>query len=181
MKNLFVQYYNSNPYYKFIPFLIIYLLICVLFAPPIFVLDEKRYIDYGHELLRGFYSYPAPNIRLWSGRGYSALIVAPLLWLNLPLMAIRLVNGVLMYLSLVLVYKSIRTYSSAKSATIFTVILGLYYPVYEKLPNTETECFTWFLISLISYLFIKNFKERKLDWKWIWLCGFAIAYLAMTK
>ena len=181
MKNLFLWYSEQNPYYKFAPFLIFYLLICALFAPKHFVLDEERYIVFGHELLRGFYSHPAPNISLWSGRGYSAIIVAPLLFLKLPLMAIRLANGFLMYFSLILIYKSIQTYSSIKSATVFTVILGLYFPVFEKLPNTETECFTWFLISLICYLFIQNFKEKQLNWKWIWICGFTIAYLAMTK
>ncbi len=181
MKRFFLWYSELNVYYKFTPFLLLYLLICVLFAPPNFVLDEERYIKYGQELLRGFYSPPAPNISLWSGRGYSALIVVPVLLLKLPLMAIRIINGFLMYFSLILVYKSIRTYSSIKSATLFTVILGLYFPVFEKLPNTETECFTWFLISLICYLFIKNFNQKNISWKWIWFCGFIIAYLAMTK
>lgn len=180
MKKLLLWYSGLNIYLKLTPFLFFYLIICAAFAPHDFVLDEKRYITYAHELLRGFYSLPAPNISLWSGRGYSVLIL-PFVFLKLPLMAIRLLNGFLLYFSLIIIYKSINNYASSKIALIYTIILGLYFPVFEKLPLTETECFTWFLISAICYLFIKNFRQKNINWKLIILCGFTIAYLAMTK
>lgn len=180
MKKLIHWYSLLNIYLKLVPFLVLYLTICFVFAPHDFVLDEKRYISYAHDLLRGFYSFPAPNISLWSGRGYSAVIV-PFVFLKLPLMAIRLLNGFLLYFSLIIIYKCINIYTTRKSALIFTIILGLYFPVFEKLPLTETECFTWFLITSICYLFVKSLREEKVNWELIILCGFTIAYLAMTK
>ncbi len=180
MKKISLWYSRLNIYYQLAPFLVFYLAICVVFAPNHFVGDEERYVKYAHELLRGFYSLPAPNINLWAGRGYPALI-APFLFLKLPLVVLRLINGFLLYFSLVIVYKSIHIYASNKVALTFTLLLALYFPVYEKLPTIETECLTWFLISAICYLFIKIFRQKNISLKLIFLCGFVIAYLAMTK
>ena len=180
MKKLLRWYSGLNIYLQLAPFLLLYLAICVVLAPHNFVDDEERYIRFARNILHGFYSPPLPNIDLWNGPGYP-LVVAPFLLLKLPLMIIRILNALMMYASLVLVYKTIRLYASQKTALVCAILLGLYFPVYEKIPLVLTECLTWFLISLIGYLFFKIGKERKLPTKTIWLCAIAIAFLVMTK
>lgn len=180
MKKLLHWYLGLNVYLQLAPFLLLYLAICFLFAPHNFVDDEERYVRFARNILHGFYSPPLPNIDLWNGPGYP-LVVAPFLLLKLPLMAIRILNALLMYVSLAIVYKTIRLFASLKTALVCAILLGLYFPVYEKIPLVLTECLTWFLISLIGYLFFKIGRERKLFSKNIWLCAIAIAFLVMTK
>ncbi|MGI4020858.1 MAG: hypothetical protein ACRYFA_05075 [Janthinobacterium lividum] len=180
MKKLLLWYSELNVYYQLLPFLLLYLMICVAFAPHNFVDDEERYIRFAKNILNGFYSPPPPNIDLWNGPGYPAVIV-PFLLIKLPLMALRILNGLLLYCSLVLVYKTIIMYASKKSALIYTFLLGLYFPVFEKLPLILTECLTWFLISLLGYLFIKIGNQKTITWKSILLCSCTIAFLTLTK
>jgi hypothetical protein len=92
-----------------------------------------------------------------------------------------LLNPFLLYFSLIINFKTFSIYSSKKIAVLFTVLLGLYFPVFEMLPAILTECLTWFLISLICFLLIKTFNKPDLSWKLIILSSFSIAYLAMTK
>ncbi len=180
MKKLLHWYLGLNVYLQLSPFLILYLAICFAFAPHNFVDDEERYVRFAQNILHGFYSPPLPNIDLWNGPGYP-LVVAPFLLFKLPLMAIRVLNAAMMYASLALVYKTIRLYASQKTALVCAILLGLYFPVYEKIPLVLTECLTWFLISLIGYLFFKIGKEKKLSTKTVWFCAIAIAFLTMTK
>lgn len=180
MKKILHWYSALNIYYKLLPFLLLYIAICVRLAPPDFVDDEARYVRFATNLLHGFYSPPFPDIDLWNGPGYPALI-APFLLLKLPLVTIRILNGVFLYLSLVLVYKTITLFTSNKVAFVSAIILGFYFPVFEKLPLILTECFTWFLISLIGYLIIKIGYQKNFSWKNILVCAFSIALLTMTK
>jgi len=135
---------------------------------------------FANNLLNGFYSPPPPDINLWNGPGYP-LLMAILLFFKLPILGIRLFNGVLLYLSLILTFKTINTYASRKEALFFTVLLGLYYPIYPKIPLVLTEAFAWFLISLIGYLFVKHFKEEGISRKYTLITAFSIAFLALTK
>lgn len=181
MKKLLLWYSNlNNTYYKFLPFLILYFLICIKFAPPDFVDDEARYVRFANNILNGFYSPPFPNIDLWNGPGYP-LIIAPFLWLKLPLMNIRLLNGIMLYISLIAAYKTIFTFSSNNIASFATVLLGLYFPVFEKLPLILTEIPAWFLISITCYLSIKIGNQKTFVWKDILLCGFTIGLLTLVK
>ena len=53
--------------------------------------------------------------------------------------------------------------------------------MFHDLTLVMTECLTWFLISLVCFLFIKNFEQEKISWYYIIFTSFSIAYLAMTK
>ncbi|RYX87715.1 hypothetical protein EON73_00760 [bacterium] len=180
MKKRLLWYVKQHSYFQFLPFLILYLLICLKFAPHNFVDDEARYVRFATNILHGFYSPPFPNIDLWNGPGYPALI-APFLWFKLPLMALRILNGLMLYFSLILVFKTIILFTSYKKALIATVFLGAYFPIFEKLPLILTECFTWFLISLVSYLIIKTGYQKTFSWKQVSFCALAIALLTLTK
>jgi hypothetical protein len=180
MKELIKSYSELNIYLKLIPFLLLYLTICIVFAPHENFGDESRYLYFANNLLRGFYSPPYPEINLWNGPGYP-LFLAPFIFLKFPLIALRLLNGLLLYFSLVISYNTFRIYSSKRSAFLFTLLLGLYFPIFEMLPLVLTETLTWFLISLVCFLFIKSYKQKDISWKLIFLTAISIAFLAMTK
>jgi hypothetical protein len=180
MKSFFRWFSGLNIYLKLIPFLLLYLAVSLLFAPDKLVSDETRYVLYARYLIKGIYTPPAPDIDLWAGRGYSALL-APFLFLKLPLIALRLLNAFLLYFSLIIFNKTIELYTLVKKVSIYTIFLGLYFPIYMLLPLIMTECLTWLLICMIIYFFIKINKQKSLSRKPIIICGFLIAFLAMTK
>lgn len=53
--------------------------------------------------------------------------------------------------------------------------------MFQMLPLIITESLTWFLISLICFLFIKNYRLNAISWKLIFFTAFSIACLVMTK
>jgi len=173
-------YFRLTIYYKLIPFLLVYLAISILFAPTEFYGDEARYVWFANNLLKGFYSPPFPDINLWNGPGYP-LLISVFLFFKLPLIFIRVLNAVLLYLALLISYKSIHVFISERIAFLYVVLLGLYYPVFETLPLIFTESLTWFLISLVVYLLLKNLRQNSLNFKLLLLTSATIAYLAMVK
>lgn len=180
MKRVINWYYSLNIYYKFTPFLLLYIAICVLFPKEINNGDQPRYLWFASNLLNGFYSPPYPKIDLWNGPGYPFLL-APFLFFKSSYTLLRILNAFLLYFSLIISYKTFRFYCSKKNALFFTMLLGLYFPIYEVLRQVLTESLTWFLISLICFSFVKSFKQKKKSWKLIILPALAISYLAMTR
>lgn len=180
MNKLRKWYVGQNVAFQLIPFLFLYLFISVFLAPKEFVGDETRYLSFATNLSNGFYSPPFPNISLWSGPGYP-LILVPFVLFKFPILAMRLLNGVLLYVSLIISSKTIGFYSSKKTSLLFTILLGMYFPIFEMLPLLYTETLAWFLISLTSYLFIKINTEEKINWKLIFFTSVTIAFLSITK
>lgn len=176
----FINWYSAlNIYIALVPFLVFYLLICLVFTRDRPYNDEIRYLLYTKYILNGYYS-PVPAIDLWSGRGYSAFLV-PFLALKIPAMKLTFLNAFLLYFSLVIFNKTVGLYTLSKNISIYTVVLGLYFPVYMSLPILLTECLTWFLLTTVAYLLLKTIKTREISWRSIALCAFFIAYLTMTK
>ena len=180
MKKVIIWYSGLNVYFKLAPFLLLYSILCIFLGQNLLIGDEERYLVFADNLLNGFYSHPYPDINLWNGPGYPALL-APFVFLKFPLLALRLLNAFLLYFSLIFSYRALSMYSSEKSALLFTFILGLYFPMFQMLPLIITESLTWFLISLVCFLFIKNFRLDAISWKLIFFTAFSIAYLVMTK
>jgi 4-amino-4-deoxy-L-arabinose transferase-like glycosyltransferase len=180
MKNLLKRFSEINIFFRLSPFLLLYLIICISFATNEFTGDEERYVQFAHNLLNGFYAPSHTDVFLWNGPGYP-LLIASFLFFKLPLLTLKLLNAVLLYVSLIISYQTFNFYSSKKNSLVFTILLGLYFPIFEMIPFLLTETLTWFLISLICFLFIKVYKQKNISWKLILLAALAIAYLAMTK
>ena len=162
------------------PIIVGYVVMVFLFASGEPVWDEGRYVWFARNLLQGFYSPPHPDINLWSGPGYP-ITIAPFLWLNLPLMTVRLFNVVLIFASLLLVYKVLLRYMPEKTALVFVVLLALYYPAYPTIPLILSESLAWFMISLVCWLFIKAMQQKQTSRKLLMLTALSFAYLAMVK
>ena len=176
------------PYAKtkflFIPFLILYIGIVILFSKSEFQGDETRYISFANNLLNGFYSPPPPNINLWNGPGYPIVLI-PYLFLKLPLIAIKLSNAFFLYFSLILFNKSLSLYVKKNIAFSFSIILGSYIPFFAYLHLILTEIFTIFLITLLTYflcltLSIQGARSFRIYITYF-ITSFILSYLAMTK
>lgn len=180
MNRLADWYIRLNICCKLIPFLLLYIAVCILLSKDTLEGDEGRYLGFADNLLHGFYSPPYPDIDLWNGPGYPVFL-APLIFFRIPLMVLRLINGLLLYCSLILSYKTFSLYSSPKTSLLFTFLLGLYYPIFELLPFILTECLAWFMMSLVCFLLVKTFRQNNISLKLILLSALSIATLAMIK
>lgn len=180
MRRILDSYSRLGTYYKFLPFLIIYIVICLAFMPHKSVGDEGRYLFFADNLLNGFYSPAPPDINLWNGPGYP-MFIAFFLFLKVPVSALPLLNAFLMYFSLVILYKTIVQYVPEKKALLACILLGLYFPIYIRIPFIFTESLTWFLVTATIYYVVKVYRTEKVSWKSIVMASLTIAFLAMTK
>jgi 4-amino-4-deoxy-L-arabinose transferase-like glycosyltransferase len=173
---------TKNPFILFFPFLILYLILILIFAINQLSGDEGRYLMYAKNLSRGFYSPPPPAIDLGNGPGYPLLIM-PFVALNLPLIFIKLLNALLYYLSIVLLFKSLQHIVPIRFTIIFSLIWALYPTFYVYMSNIVPETLAAFLITLILFLsfnIFRNVSSKKMI-KYIILAGLTLGYLALTK
>lgn len=172
----------ENPFLLFSPFLLLYVLIVLIFQTNTLWGDESRYLMYAQNLLQGFYSPPAPEIELRNGPGYPLLIV-PFIALHLPILLIKLLNPVFLYLSVVLLFKVLRQFVSFKVAVFISLFWACYYNSYENMPLIVTESFSIFLVSALMFCLLKAFNTdaSKKAKKYIYLAGFLLGYIALTK
>ncbi|MEP6950558.1 MAG: hypothetical protein ABI863_14835 [Ginsengibacter sp.] len=172
----------KNPWLLFLPFLLFYIALALIFPTNGTVGDENRYLMFSQNLLHGFYSPPAPDIDIGDGPGYPMLIL-PFLALGLPLIYITLLNAVLYYLSVILLFKALQQVTSPPMTLAFSLFWACYYNPYQNLPLIIPETFTAFLISLLIFCLLKAFnpENSKKTKKYIYLSGFIIGYIALTK
>src|SRR4029078_10113831 len=110
----------KNPFLLFLPFLILYIALALIFHTTGKMQDEPRYLMFAQNLVHGFYSPPPPAIDIGDGPGYPILLV-PFLLLGLPLICVTLVNAALYYISIILLFKALQQFVSFPMALIFSL------------------------------------------------------------
>lgn len=173
-----MQKITSNPYLLFSPFLLLFALIVLKFHTDAFEGDESRYYQFAINLINGFYSPPAPDINLWNGPGYPIILI-PFAALGAPLILITLLNALFQYLSIVLLFKSLRRYASYYKSVAISIAWGLYYTTYIQLPEIYTESLMYFLITLFIWCLTKAFLDD--DKKYLLFSGLVAGYIVLTK
>jgi 4-amino-4-deoxy-L-arabinose transferase-like glycosyltransferase len=173
---------TKNPFLLFLPFLIIYTIFIIVFAKNEYYGDEVRYLNFAKNLIHGFYSPPYPYIDLGNGPGYSILI-SPLVAINAPLIAVKLLNAVSFYFSIVFLFKALQQIVSYKFSLIFSLIWAFYPNVYEQLAHTLPEVLASSLIPILIFALLKGYKTEdiKKARKYIFLAGFTLGFLILTK
>ena len=173
---------RRNPFLIFSPFLLLYIVFILLLYNKILWGDEIRHIAYANNLLHGFYSPPQPNSSLEVGPGYP-LFLLPFLAFHIPLIFVNLMNAVFTYLAVVFLFKTLKQIASFKSALIFSLFLACYFNSLEFMVLMYSESLALFLVSLVMFLIIKAFNQHeKIKTKrYIWLAGFFIGFLVLTK
>jgi hypothetical protein len=144
--------------------------------------DEDIYIGYANNLTHGFYSAPEPEISLPVGPGYS-LFILPFVALDLPLIAIRLLNAVLLYLSVILLFKVLVKFVPFKKALLFSLFWACYYNYLDFIALICSETLAIFLMSVLVFLLTRAFDSdtRIKANKYIYLSGFILGCLILTK
>jgi hypothetical protein len=171
---------NINPFILFSPFLLFYIVLVILSPAPGFTGDEGRYLMFAQNLVQGFYSPPAPDINLWNGPGYPILLM-PFVGLHLPLVCITILNGILHYLSVIFLFKTLRRFFSLNSALIFSFFWALYFNLFSEMIAIYTEVFTSFLISLLLFILLQSFTENRQGKKCAVYSGLIMGYIVLTK
>lgn len=171
----------KNPFLIFLPFLLLFIVVICLRFSIEDIGDEGRFTFYASKLLIGEYSTPKPNVYLVSGPGYP-LILAPLIALGISKFFMVLLNAVFLYLSVVLVFKSLTQFVSHKLSLIFGSIWGCYYTSYQNLALISYEVFSLFLISLFIFLIVSLYSKTTNRPKTnMILAGLILGFLVLTK
>lgn len=170
----------KNPYLLFLPFLFFFIGL-VLHSPTQGNSgDESRYLMFAQNLLHGFYSPPAPDTSLWNGPGYPIFLM-PFVGFHLPLICITLMNAVLYYLSIVLLFKTLRQFVSANYTLVFCFTWACYFIAYSELTVIYSEILTSFLMTLLLFHLMKSFDIKNVSKKNAIISGFIIGYIVLTK
>ena len=173
---------NKNPFLLFLPFLVLYVVIILIFAKNVSEGDEARYLMYAQNLSHGFYTFPPPYLDLGNGPGYP-MIITSFVALKLPLISIKLLNAVFYYFSVVLLFKALQRIVRFKFAIIFSLVWALYPNTFEQMPYVFSEVFASSLIPLFIFCITLAFNKEKTKNvnKYIIAAGLTFGYLALTK
>ena len=99
--------FDWKEYLKFLPLLILYVGVTLVFNDSHFKGDEGRYINFTQNLLKGYYANPDTKSGfLWNGPGYPIILV-PFVYFKLPLIFPKLLNTLLVFVGVVFLYKSL--------------------------------------------------------------------------
>ena len=135
----------------FLPFLLFYIALVLILPTHGTTGDENRYLMFGQNLIHGFYS--PPYIDIGDGPGYPILLM-PFLALGLPLICVTLLNAVLYYMSVILLFKALQQVVSFPTALICSLFWACFYNSYEQYSFNiagNIYCFFNFIISFSFY------------------------------
>jgi hypothetical protein len=182
--NNYIRYIriHENPFLLFSPFLLLYIVFVLFLQTEPLWGDEGNYTMLAKNLIHGFYSPPFPNVDIHDGPGYPILLM-PYIALKLPMVLIKLMNPIFQYLSVILIFKSLRIITPYKIALLFSLFWACYFNSFDFMPRIYPETFTSFLVTLVIFLLMKAYSQKKSEIiiKYICLSGFTIGYIALTK
>lgn len=164
----------------FIPLFLIYLLITIFLSKNIYQGDESRYVNFSKNILNGYYANPdlKPGF-LWNGPGYP-IIIAPFTYFKAPSIYLKLLNSILLFFGVILLYKSLRFKLNHNKSLILSYISGLTHPYFFlSITLILTESLAFFLISLSLYSFIRfSYYKKKKD---LLVFSLSSGFLILTK
>lgn len=171
--------YQFRKAIKFIPLLVLYIIIVLVFSNDSQQGDEGRYIGYAYNLLNGFYSPHGVDINLWNGPGYPIILV-PFFGFHIPPIFAKLLNAVFLFLAVIYFYFTLSLFVRERVAIIFAYLFGLYFPMFPNLPLLLTEIFAVFLSCGFIFHFCKWSRgiQRRSN---LVASAVFLGYLALTK
>ncbi len=171
---------TKNPFLIFLPFLVLYIVYVVICHTNGGYGDESRYLIYSRYMIDGHLPYTNLDFdHLGNGPGYSILLM-PFTYFHLPIIVIHLLNALLYYFSVILVFKNSITFISFKRAISLSIFWACYANSFNYMGKILPEIFSSFLICLLMFSVINAFTTEKPQ-KYIYLSGFVFGFLALTK
>ena len=171
----------GSPWLMFLPFLIVYMVFVMLMREHINDGDSLRYQFYAQNLLHGYFT-DRDCVDIWNGPGYP-LILVPILFLKLPMIAASFLNAFFQYLSVVFLYKIIKFVSTRAYAVVLALAWACYYPVQYHLYTLTTEATVNLLVVLLCFFTLKATYGENVGraWRNVVFAGFVLGILALTK
>jgi len=160
-----------------LPALALYVLLIVVFAMDVTTGDEPRYLGFAENLTHGFYT-TREEPELWNGPGYPLLLV-PFVATGAPLLAMKLLNAVFLFIAICLMYATARQYAGRTASLVLAWLSAVYLPYLRWLPFVLTEAITIMLVACSTYLLVRWYRTRTIGW--FFGSAVALAYLALTK
>lgn len=164
-------------FFKLSPFLLLYLIFVIVAHNDEFVGDEARYFQYATNLLKGYYSPPG-EAYLWNGPGYPIFLM-PFIYFNLPLQSITIINAIMHFASVVLLFYTLTKLVKEKIAFYISIFWGGYFTAFQEMPFILTESLTIFLCTL--FLYVTQIYFLSLQKSYLFLSGLVLGLLILTK
>ncbi len=172
----------DRPWLLFLPVLFVYLIFIVFTSSAGLHGDEVRHMNYVRNLSQGFFSPPPPHVDLEVGPGYP-LFLLPFYLLDAPLLIMRLLNGLLLYGSLVFLYAALRRFVSVKITLMASFFWAFYFNAVDYIGLLYSESLAIFLTTAFLYLVAEllHAKSRAGSIRLVLLSGITLSLLILTK
>jgi hypothetical protein len=145
------------------------------------VSDEAAYLQYARNLLHGTYAVATQQregLYLWHAPALP-LIIAPLLWLKVPLVLIRLIGPICVIAAGLLLALIMRRFVDPRLAVGSGLALCLYPPFWRLLPQLFVEPLALMLCLAGFEALIRSYERRRLGWAAI--SGVAFGYMVLGR
>lgn len=169
---------SANPWLFYLPFLFLYVALAAWGHRDAMEGDEGRYFMFAQNLAQGFYS-PRGELNLWNGPGYP-LVLVPFVLMKTPLIIPVLMNGIFQYVSVVMLYQSLRMLVCRPLSILFSLVWAFYYVAYKELAWLYTEPLSSCLMCCFLFFFIRS-ALSSVQTRDTWIAGILLGYLALTK
>lgn len=169
----------SSSLWSFLPLLVLYIFIVIIFSSETIVGDETRHLAYATNLSQGFYTN-SENPELANGPGYPLVLTIYTL-VKAPYLIMRFTNAIFLILAVGFFFKSLLFFLGPKQSMLFSYMFGIYPPFLKWLTYLYSESFAILLACGFLYFFLRmHFSTAKRILN-IVFAGSFLGALALTK
>lgn len=164
---------------KFVPLLLLYVLIVAFFSKDTVIGDEGRFYTYVENLLNGFYT-TSDDPWLMNGPGYPFYLY-PFAYLGLPWIVPKFFNAILLLFAVWFAYRTLLYYCNEQVSLVGAYALGLYYPMYRWMVLNYSDILCLFLVCGAIYFTVKTINAQKIRPATVLTAGGFLGYLLLCK
>ncbi|MEL4457162.1 glycosyltransferase family 39 protein [Lutimonas vermicola] len=175
--------FPKNPYVLFFPFLILYIIYVSVFSRDVNYGDQGMYLKWAEYLLTVDFKEPLnDNGSIPNGPGYPIILI-PFVLFKLPLICITLLNALLYYFSIILIFKSLQLLVQQRIAVLTSLFWAFYINSFISMRAISPEVFTSFLVALLTYSVVKTFTSIEVEKvkKYLIISGITLGFIILTK
>lgn len=163
----------------YLPLLLIYIIIVLVFSSDILIGDESRHFNYALNLTNGYY-VEAENPNFRNGPGYP-LVLAPFIAVGCSLLTLKFLNIAFVAMAVFYFKKTIDLFAEGKFALIAVYMIGLYPPVLRWLPFLYSEPMAYFLMCGLIFYICQIYRQKEIRLKQLCIASVFLGLLILTK
>lgn len=163
----------------FIAIAALYTALALLTHSTTLIWDEARYLECAGNLSKGWLASDG-NTDFVNGPGYP-LVLWPFIAAGVSLLWPRILNGILIGIAAVLLYRTVRHYAGGRWALASALLVALHPNLIRLGPYIMTEPLTTFCICTLLWSFTQALRAPCRSWKWIAITSVVFGYLIMTR